>query len=108
MEHELTPSLVLRCKTFWPRAGTPQNLKNHASKCPQPAVAQRMWNLSNGHGTVALVVSLSSNPKSAPRTCPKDLEIKGDHLLGPLLNMGSNMGKPKGEFRSIRFGQVRP
>ena len=34
-------------------------------------------------------------------TCPKDLQIKGDHLLG-LLKIGPTVGKAKG-FRFGRF-----
>ena len=37
-------------------------------------------------------------------TCPKDLEIKSDQLLGPLLKVGTKMRKPKGQ--KVGFGQV--
>ena len=37
---------------------------------------------------------------------PKDLDIKGDHLLGPLLKMVKPKWENQKVKRSIRFGQV--
>ena len=51
---------------------------------------------------------ISGKPqKSWGALTSKDLEAKGDHLLGPLLKMETKAGKPKGQIRSIRFGQLR-
>ena len=48
-----------------------------------------------------------SKPEDTRHNLPKgwELEMKSDLLLGPLLNMETTMGKPKGQ--KVGFGQVR-